>query len=204
MPFYTKNNKTIFFSHIPKTGGSSVDLLFQQAKYNKTFYGGDKKISFQHRHSLDEDLINEKNNYNIIYEFTVFRNPLERLLSEFFMRSHNHLNKTSEDFHNFTIDILNTYELDKFINDNHIRPQVEFISENMDIFKFNEWDKLVEKLKVYDDEFSDKFPHINHATDYKNTLYFSSEILGWRPKKETEEIVKEFYKEDYKIYKGLK
>lgn len=204
MPFYTKNNKTIFFSHIPKTGGSSVDRYFVRGNYNRTFFGGSNTKSLQHRHTLDEDLIEEKTKYDIIYEFTVFRNPLERLLSEFFMRSMVHKNKTDEDFHKFTLNILNQYEINNHINDNHIRPQVEFINLNMDIFKFNEWDSLIKKLKVYDDEFSDEFPHINHATDYKNTLYFSSEILGWKPKKETEEMVKEFYKEDYKIYEGLK
>lgn len=204
MPFYTKNNKTIFFSHIPKTGGSSVDRYLIQAKYIRTFYGGSNTKSLQHRHTLDNDLIEEKSKYNIIYEFAVFRNPLERLLSEFFMRSATHTNKTDTDFHNFAVNILNQYELNNHINDNHIRPQSEFINENMDIFKFNNWSTLIEKLKVFDIEFSDTFPHINHATDYKNTLYFSSEILGWKPKKETEDIVKEFYKEDYIIYEGLK
>ncbi len=204
MPFYTKNNKTIFFSHIPKTGGSSVDRYLCQARYIRTFHGGSSAKSLQHRHTLDKDLIEEKSKYNIIYEFTVFRNPLERLLSEFFMRSATHINKTDTDFHNFTVNILNHYELNNYINDNHIRPQTEFINKNMDIFKFNDWSILIEKLKVFDIEFLDKFPHINHATDYKNSFNFSSEFLGWKPKKETEEMVKEFYKEDYIIYEGLK
>jgi len=204
MPFYTKNNKTIFFSHIPKTGGSSVDRYLGQTKYIRTFHGGSTVKSLQHRHTLDKDLIEEKRKYDIIYEFTVFRNPLERLLSEFFMKSAVHKNKTDEDFHRFVLHMINQYEKNNYINDNHIRPQVEFINKNMDIIKFNEWDHLIEKLREYDNEFSDKFPHINHATDYKNTLHFSYEVLGWTPKKETEEIAKDFYKEDYIIYEGLK
>lgn len=204
MPFYTKNNKTIFFSHIPKTGGSSVDRYLGQHKYNRTFFGGSNEKSLQHRHTKDKDLIEEKTKYNIIYEFTVFRNPLERLLSEFFMRSPVHKNKTDKDFHKFVLNMLNRYETNNYINDNHIRPQVEFISESMEIFKFNEWGHLIEKLREHDKEFSDRFPHINHATDYKNTLQFSSEVLGWKPKKETEGVIREFYKEDYKIYEELK
>ena len=68
MSFYTKNNKTIFFSHIPKTGGSSVDLyLSNGTNYIRTFWGGynGKNISYHHRHVTDVELIKEKSKYNI-------------------------------------------------------------------------------------------------------------------------------------------
>jgi hypothetical protein len=202
MSFYTKDNKTIFFSHIPKTGGSSVNsFLISNTGYNRTFWGGynGNNISLHHRHAKDEELLKEKNNYNIIYQFTIIRNPVERFFSEFFMRQHHH-NKTCEDFHNFVLRITKEYVKNQNLSDNHIRPQYEFIHDNMDIYKFGEWDKLIKNLSTIDEVFLKDMVHINHSTNLKNSTEFIKKELGWKPKEETINIIKEFYNEDYKLF----
>ena len=202
MSFYTKNGKTIFHSHIPKTGGSSVDIYFHRHRYIRTFWGGANTKSLQHRHTSDNDLIEEKKKYNIVYKFTIIRNPVERMLSEFFMKSLTHDDKTSEDFHNFTTHMIQQYTENNHIADNHIRPQLQFLEDNMSVFKFGSWNLLIEELQKYDN-FDENFIHTNHATDFKNSLDFARDKLNWIPETKTEDIIKDFYKEDYNIYEQL-
>ena len=116
------------------------------------------------------------------------------------MRQHPHRNKTEKDFQKFVIQNIEAYENNNSVNDNHIRPQYEFIHENMEIFKFGEWDKIIKKLNIIDDVFPEKIKNINYSTDSKNSTKFASEILGWTPTKETIEIIKDFNKKDYELF----
>ena len=59
------------------------------------------------------------------------RNPLDRLRSEFLWR----VRGNSADPNAWVQHVLHEYSLDKFILDNHLRPQIEFLIEGADIFK---------------------------------------------------------------------
>lgn len=202
MSFYTKNNKTIFFSHIPKTGGTSIDAYLCEGNYKKTFWGVTKPASLHHRHAKDEFLLKEKNKYNIIYQFTVVRDPIERFISEFFMRQSDYGYRSSEDFHIFVVKMINNYKTDQFTNDNHIRPQKEFIHEGMDIFKFGEWKNLIDRLKSLDNDMPNYLKHTNHINDSLGCKNSKDHIkkLGWVLKKETIDIIKKFYEIDYESF----
>lgn len=201
MSFYTKNNKTIFFSHIPKTGGTSIDAYLCSGGYEKTFWGGynDKTISLHHRQAKDEFLLNEKNKYNIIYQFTVVRDPIERFISEFFSRQSDYGYRSCEDFHLFVVRMIEYFEKNPSINDNHIRPQKDFIHDRMDVFKFGEWNNLINKLKSLDNDFPNHIIHMNHINNSLGCKTSTDHVkkLGWELKKETVDIIKNFYKIDY-------
>jgi hypothetical protein len=191
MPFFTKNDKTIFFSHIPKTGGMSIERFFLKNDYKVTFLGSQiSPCSLQHRHKDDIELKEELKKLNIIYSFTVIRNPIDRIVSEFVM--HNSKNFTKDEIHKFIIDKINNYEKNNYISDNHIRPQVEFIHDNMDVFVFGEWDKLVNKLNEFD-TFSDDFPHLNKGIGVSG--------YDWKISDKTKKIIESFYREDFLMYK---
>ena len=72
MPFFKKDNLTIFFSHIPKTGGSSVEEFFEKNGFTITFIS---KIiypcSLQHLQYGHPKLMEKIENENIEYSFTI-------------------------------------------------------------------------------------------------------------------------------------
>jgi hypothetical protein len=98
MPYFRIDNKglkNILLIHIPKTGGTSLELYFAE-KYeirldkenmitikSKNFFEG---ISLQHQTLLT--IINNNNIFNIDFNktdiITVIRNPYNRLLSDLF------------------------------------------------------------------------------------------------------------------------
>jgi len=211
MPFFTKNNKTIFFSHIPKTGGSSVHRVLRSYQWETEFMSNERMIpcSHQHRHNTDIELINFKENYDLSYSFTIVREPLDRIVSEFNMMANIKKRKSGIDilklknFEKFVEDTFEEYKENNFIYDNHIRPQIEFIHEDMDVIKFGEWDNLMEKLYSFDNELTKKFPqHYKGSTKYSAFEYVTEE-LNWKISKNTIKLIKDFYSEDYKLYSNL-
>lgn len=207
MPFFTKNEKTFFFSHIPKTGGESIRDFFIRNNYNISFYSDSMApSSLQHRDNRDKELIKEIQKYNIICQFTIIRDPLDRLVSEFFMRQDSYV-KTSGDFKKFVEDVFERYKKNSFINDNHIKPQINFIHKNMDIFLFGNWVEIENYIKKYDTticggikktNFSDPIKPYNGALDY------ATRELKWVIDGNLINNINNFYKEDFDLIKKIK
>lgn len=206
MPFYTKSEQCIFFSHIPKTGGFSLKLFFEANKYTECFSSSsldeacEQICSPQHRHSQDVELLKELSLRRLTYSFTVIRNPIERLISEFFYRipKSYYTFCTSQMFSQWTKDIFNLYTKNNFINDNHIRPQHEFIFNNMEIFKFGETNKIIKKLQTIDPFINTYMPHEN-----KGTPNLENAKMKWDIPNQTLNLIKEFYKKDFDLFNSV-
>lgn len=101
MPYFDINKcnkelKNILFIHIPKTGGTSIELYFSDKYHIKldeehllTYMNSNKffeGISLQHQTLLN--IINNNNIFKIDFNetdiITVIRNPYHRLLSDLF------------------------------------------------------------------------------------------------------------------------
>ena len=183
MPVYTKGDVKILHIHTPKTGGSSVMNLFEQDNYKVTYFSTDKsKCSPQHRHF---ELLRKNHNIkDFDYVFSTYRDPIDRLKSEYKFQFEIH-NKRVLPFDEWVLDIFKKYQYNNFILDNHIRPQSEFYSDDMTVYPFNISfirQDLINKSFLSDKTIL-KWIHKTHSTINAST--------------ETIEHIKNFYSEDY-------
>ncbi len=133
MPIYMKGGKSVLFIHIPKTAGTAVDHAFLSAGWQVSFQeGGGQpgsifrhlRCSFQHFHAA---LLREMmllSSFDAI--FTVMREPMARLRSEYRWRRAQSEQPLPQ-FDVWVNRMLDAYQRNSFVMDNHIRPQEQFI-----------------------------------------------------------------------------
>lgn len=180
MPLFKKDNKTVLFIHIPKCAGTSIERAFEDAGWDIEFlveparkgHTDWKPCNPQHWH-YEMLLENIHNKYDIDYEFTVVRNPFQRLVSELFWRQgwgSNYLGDLSNAISVIGQNYLQQYSNDPYAMDNHIRPQQEFIGPTTSVFRFeNLHTELFPKLKN-DFDLGDFANHYNTGSNKPNTL----------------------------------
>lgn len=207
MPIYTKGSINIFFSHIPKCGGESITHFFESNGYSLYFHLRspgcnklNKPCSLQHRDNKDPDLLYFLSKMNITYSFTILRDPLERIISEFFMRQSQINNKTVDDFSRFVSQAFIQYQKNPYTHDNHIKPQINFIHPNMNIFKFRDFKKIYDNIKSIDQSINN--PIIKHNSSKEAKLFngsyeYAREKLNWEISSKIKNSILNFYKEDY-------
>jgi hypothetical protein len=124
--FFQKEDKKIFFVHIPRTGGRFIKSLFFSNKFKTEFtYSIYKGVE---NHHLHHSLLKDFEEYNHNPKFTVVRNPYERTRSILsIIKRRNNTDKNLE--------ILLNSLLNKDIN-NWLRPQSEFIGKDCKIWKY--------------------------------------------------------------------
>lgn len=145
--FRLPNKKVVLFIHIPKSGGTSVEQQFRRTGCEEFLFNSKAdpyfKCSSQHFHRdpLEQLLDLQK----IDYIFTVVRNPVSRMISEYKFRINQ--KSTSQGIDQWYSEIQKQYKLNHFINDNHIRPSNEFIINRCRIFKLEDGlEKLFQNL----------------------------------------------------------
>ena len=197
MPVFSKGEKSILFVHIPKCGGSSISRIFQKNNWEESFSIKGKSISEieylktspQHYHEEIIKNIFDISKFNKI--FTVVRNPFNRLKSEFYWQLNQKIstNKSPEDWFD---NVLEKYNQNNYIYDNHIRPQNEFIWEKLHIFKLEEGLK-----KVYEYVFDKRFLYIKEPKLKK--MKYDQNIEGQFLKIKSK--IEDFYAKDYELLK---
>jgi hypothetical protein len=156
MPVYEGRGRRVLFVHIPKTGGTSIEVAFRRADFTQSY----RSQSFTARgcrpqHLTATDLVEEFPGLPFDYVFAVVRDPVARFGSERVWRA-GHAKKQGEpimDFESFTSTWLDRYEADPTSGDNHFRPQVQFLLPQMDVFRFEDgmdWimSRVAARLKV--------------------------------------------------------
>jgi len=146
MPLFTKHGKTILFTHIPKTGGSSVTLFFQRNGFavdwfrSGWFDASKRESSPQHRHREAIVAALRRDAVACEYSFAIVRDPLDRLVSEYFhqCRSLDALSRqlTADGFASWVERVFAMNEENPVLFDNHIRPQLDFLLDDTEIFRF--------------------------------------------------------------------
>ena len=141
MPLFRINNSVILFVHVPKTGGTSIEVHL--AKFGRGALMTDHdhawpRCNAQHMDSRSYARIIPKDFYD--YGFMVVRNPFDRIVSEYRMRHRDHAaeGRRIKDFPEWVDGMLRRYQRDHYLLDNHIRPQAEFFSEGLDVFRLEE------------------------------------------------------------------
>jgi len=138
MPYFKNINNNVLFIHIPKTGGSSLELYFSK-KYNiplnyKSLYmflpeTEEIKINSSLQHMTYKTICKHKNDLKVCFDniqiITIVRNPYERVISDLFYYKKININTTKQQVFN----ILQDYVLSKNL-DNHPLPQHMFITND--------------------------------------------------------------------------
>lgn len=204
MPYFNKKDINLLFIHIPKAGGTSLQLYFSK-KYNiplnnKSLYGDflekDKlqnKIKTSLQHMTYQTIVEYKDFFGINFDniniITIVRNPYERIISDLFWSKKISL-ETSKDK---VFDIIKTYVLSDNL-DNHNIPQYLFIT--------NDDTELIPNIKILHTETlqSDMFnlgytdfsikENINkHNVNYYD--YLNSDSI---------QLINDFYDYDFKLF----
>ena len=208
MPYFKNDNVNILFIHIPKTGGTSVEvylsLKFNIKLDNKSLYffsNEETKLQFENKNlKIDSSL--QHLSYNKIVEcneifnidfknieiITIVRNPYERIISELFWRKQIKSNSSKEEVYN---------EITKFLKtgcDCHQVPQYKFLEDkdkkiinNIHILKTETLNADMKKLGYNN---FNVFTNIN-----KNKINYY-DLLN----KESINLINNFYHYDFKLF----
>lgn len=152
MPVLLRNDKAALFIHIPKTGGSSLEgnmadlgwrevLSIRGMPANRLKF---IKASPQHFHAdILEQIFNFEEFSSVV---AITRDPLNRLKSEYYWHFRNA--DTWPDPEVWIKDILSQAQDEPNINDNHIRPQVDFLPRNVEVDLFKLEDDGVRQAQI--------------------------------------------------------
>lgn len=194
MPLARINGKILLFVHIPKSGGSSIETYLQEKGPLGFKLKGRKgwcKTVPQHVHAelykpmFPDGFVDET--------FTVFRDPIQRILSEFRYRSDR--SEVRQPFSTWLQKSFEAYEKNPYALDNHLRPQVEYLRRGVKVFRF-------------EDGLDNVFRYIDDCTQ---TGHLPAPIWEKKSKSAKPELsdadmamLTEFYAKDIKAYGALK
>ncbi len=195
MPIFRNNHRLVYFAHIPKTGGSSIENAMKASGVKVAMLMSKEKnaaLKFskctpQHIHS---DIIRRYFGENFFdWQFALVRNPFSRLASEYKMKAGLEKEPAAPD--EWIIRALERYLEFPFTRDNHIRPQHQFITKEAEVFRLeNGLQKPLEKLcQVLDLPEISAVPHSRKSE--RQILNISSRTL---------QKILDFYKEDFDTF----
>ena len=142
MPLAEIAGKRIFFAHIPKTGGSSLEAWMAEA--GRLQWRGRKPLAGmpctpQHMEAALYAPLLEKEPPDAA--FAVIRAPEARLVSEYRYRRAQVKRKGAREMPPFSRWVRRAFRLygeDPYFLDNHIRPQTHFVQEGMRLFRYED------------------------------------------------------------------
>ncbi len=207
MPIFRKNSKSIFFFHVPKAGGTTVELVFKDNGYRVILLdpGGKGSLnslrycSPQHMHTDQVSKLFNLNKFDT--SFMLARNPYDRVRSEFCMRhqSAHCLSKNERvvAFKNWLRYVFKNYPQNPFMLDNHIRPQAEFCAPQTTVFRLEEGLETV--FSSLSEALGDDILYDGRSAYTRNKISgFSSLDVGID--EECRELIYDFYSVDFKLF----
>lgn len=144
MPLITANGKRLFFAHVPKTGGSSVEdylvrrfggpMGMKMAKPISAYPRSGLIVSATH---LSADDLEHLLPPDLDHLFTVVREPLSRLKSQYRYQLGD-ARAAQLNFATWLRVMIAALRIDPRIYRNHIRPQTELVPKGARAFKLEE------------------------------------------------------------------
>lgn len=191
MPLLKCKSGLYYFSHIPKTGGSTVEFAMRQAGAKRALHHHKKldyvRCNLQHMHAELFDTFVPPEFYR--KGFCVTRHPIARLVSEFHWRES--LGHVKAEFDEWVRNRINEYSKDNYILDNHFRPQHEFVGKKIQVFRFEDgMDTILTAISEMTGLTLDTNIHRRKSADKR--------ALTWSP--ETREKAIAFYDKDFQTF----
>lgn len=157
MPIFTKDERSVLFVHVPKTGGTSIERMLIKAGWDVGLRATPKthpaqmpflRVSPQHYHA--EILRNTLRLGRFDATFLICREPLARFRSEYAMRNKARSDAGSaEHVEAWTRTVMRRAQRNPYVFDNHVRPQHQFVVPKARIFRLEEgMDSIVESLNA--------------------------------------------------------
>ncbi len=134
MPLARIGEKILFFTHIPKTGGSSVEAYLDQKgavalRFKRRL--GWSETTAQHMEARIHTRLVPDGFFDA--SFAVLRDPVARMVSEYRYRRDRYEGQRA--FPDWVRAAFDAYGRDEYVYDNHIRPQAEFLRQGMVLFR---------------------------------------------------------------------
>jgi len=230
MPLVRSPNTHGFFTHIPKCAGTSITkslldincALFLTNQYKcrqirdyRDYIVHDRWIPNReypcsHQH-WQADLINQFVNVDkLSFVFTMIRDPLDRILSEYRFRkgayceAQNAQNWKKYDLgtypnsrkqtDNFSLWLNKNYEaylVNNYVWDNHFRPQIEFIVDNCSIFLYPYFEPVADFIQEKIGK-RPNIPYLNKSENYDINV-----------STEDRKLIEMWYNKDYELLKKV-
>lgn len=150
MPVFNKDKKYLLYIHVPKTGGTSMEMLFQQNGWRSAYLDLNiKGKSFNHvricspQHMHSEMLQQQLQLHKLDGMFMTTRHPYNRFCSEYCYHNKSNCDTSEKAVENWARKIFKAYSKDNFILDNHFRPQHEFYVPGTEIYKLEKGFKRI-------------------------------------------------------------
>lgn len=145
MPVIKTNGKLLYFAHVPKCGGASVDeyliarfgshnIGFLDSKFSNAQYKNSwnrtspQHIAWVHRQKIMPDEIFD-------HQFALVRHPMNRIISMF---KFNYRRLKGETFHSWLVSMERLMKDDPYYLDNHVRRAIEIVPPGAKIFKLED------------------------------------------------------------------
>ncbi|SDS19253.1 Sulfotransferase family protein [Paraoerskovia marina] len=204
MPVFVKGDRGLLFAHIPKTGGSSIEKHLQRGGWKMYHHDGrvGKGTSNyfnwctpQHMHG--EMLEQSFRLARFSARFAVVRNPIARFQSEYAWRLGRGVDVSSDAVEKWGYGVLDRFNSNPFILGNHIRPQVEFLVGDMEVYRFE--DGLDGAMSRLNTKFS---LNVGSSVGRERTSDDSSGVSSSAVEvsQRLEDRLREFYKADFQAF----
>jgi hypothetical protein len=154
VPIYLRDDVSVLFVHVPKAGGTSIELLFRRAGFSERMrttpksdppYAALRRCSPQHMHA---ELLSQVLRLELFdLTFMTVREPLSRFRSEYLMRQKGEPDLTAAGVERWAREKLDCYRDDPYVLDNHLRPQTEYLVPGVLVHRLEDGlESLVERL----------------------------------------------------------
>jgi len=142
MPYLEADDRRILFVHIPKTGGTSIEAWLESfGPLQLSAAGVPEALRTTPQHLTYHDIRTLFAEDYFDFAFAVVRNPFARLESEYRMHQQMRTNAgfaQPAPFNTWLDLMLRKVKSDRHVHDNHLRPQWQFVSKKVVVYKLED------------------------------------------------------------------
>ena len=152
MPLFQRDEKSLLYVHVPKTGGTAIEAFFQRNGFAADLLDTGGPGSFNRVRRCPPQHMEARLLEQVLrpgrcdYVFMTVRDPLARIVSEYRMRARGtpKIPKLPVWFDRAVARLAD----DPYAFENHLRPQAEFRLKDAEVFRQEDGlDRIVDKLE---------------------------------------------------------